>query len=293
MTRQRPASAAVRPQPRRRSKDDPTLEAVPEHAPDRSVEGSRALRFRAIGCEVLARPLYAAAALSRHTVDVVLLRRGLHDTPASLRQGLQAEIDATAASGTRYDATLLGYGLCGGATVGIVARDIPLVVPRAHDCITLFLGSRERYEREFAATPGTYWYSADYLERKDPIGDGGTGLFGVGAATDEELRAAYADYVRRFGPDNADYLMDTLGAWRDHYERAVYVHTGLGDQGHVEDRARAEAERRGWRFERLKGRMVLFKRLLDGDWAEDFLVLLPGERLAMRHDGAIVGPAES
>lgn len=40
-----------------------------------------------------------------------------------------------------------------------------LVIPRAHDCITLYLGSRQRYLEQFNARPGTYWYSLDYLER--------------------------------------------------------------------------------------------------------------------------------
>jgi hypothetical protein len=43
---------------------------------------------------VLARPVYASAARSPHVVDVTLLRRRLHDTPAVLRDRLQAEIDA-------------------------------------------------------------------------------------------------------------------------------------------------------------------------------------------------------
>jgi len=38
------------------------------------------------------------------------------------------------------------------------------VVPRAHDCITLLLGSKERYAKLFGERPGTYWYSAGWLE---------------------------------------------------------------------------------------------------------------------------------
>lgn len=142
-------------------------------------------------CEVLAQPIYLCAAMSPHIVDVSFLRIALHETPATLRARLQAEIDA---AGPEYDAVVLAYELCGGATVGLAAGRVPLIVPRAHDCITVFLGSRERYQGEFVEHPGTYWYAADYLERSDVEMEGASnGLFGVGASTEAELQAAYAD----------------------------------------------------------------------------------------------------
>ena len=248
-----------------------------------------ALRLRAITCEALARPVYLAAARSPHVVDVSLLRLRLHDTPASLRELLQAEIDAASQVSPRYDVIVLAYGLCGGATAGIVARDLPVVLPRAHDCITLMLGSRDRYEREFAAHPGTYWFAPDYLERSDS--GGGTsagGLVGMGATTDEAKGAAYADYVARFGEDNAAYLMEVTGAWRAHYDRAVFIQTGVGATSALERRVRGEADRQGWLFEPLAGELVLIRRLLEGDWAEDFLVLAPEQRLAMSYDSGVV-----
>ena len=248
------------------------------------------LRLRCIGCEVLARPLYLCAARSPHVVDLSLLRRGLHDTPATLREQLQAEIDAVGAADPPYDAVVLAYGLCGGATAGITASRIPLVLPRAHDCITLFLGSRARYQAEFAAHPGTYWYAADYIERSETSpGGAATGLLGIGASSDEELQAAYTTYVEQFGKDNADYLMEVMGAWRAHYDRAVYLDMGTGGSPDVERRAQAEAERRGWRFERMAGELLLLRRLLEADWTDDFLVLEPGQSLAMTYDEGVIG----
>jgi hypothetical protein len=239
------------------------------------------LRLRAVSCDVLARPIYLCAARSPHVVDVAFLRRGLHNQPPDLRARLQSEIDA---AGPEYDAVVLAYGLCGGATAGLRAGQVPLVVPRAHDCITIFLGSRERYGEEFGAHPGTYWYVGDYLERNDGSGDA---LLGAGSGSDEAFQATYADYVAKYGKDNADYLIETLGAWRSHYDRAAFIDMGVVDGGTAEARARAEAERRGWRFERLAGDLQLVRRLLDGDWADDFLVLEPGERLTMSYDEGI------
>lgn len=250
-----------------------------------SRSGGRPLRLRCIGCEVLARPLYLAAARSRHVVDVELLRRGLHEIPADLRSRLQAMIDETDA--TTYDAVVLGYALCGAATAGLRAGTVPLVVPRAHDCITLFLGDRERYRHEFTADPGTFWYVQDYLEREDAPGAELTGL-GIGAGSEDEMKATHAEYVERYGRDNADYLMEVLGAWRSHYDRAAYVDMDVADGSHVEERARTDAERRGWRFEKVAGDVILVRRLLEGDWERDFLVVRPGERVVMSYDDDVV-----
>jgi hypothetical protein len=229
-------------------------------------------------------------------VDVHLNRRGLHDDPPNLRTILQREIDAIDgtralagdAIGAPYDAVVLAYGLCGAATAGLRAGSIPLVVPRAHDCITLFLGSRDRYTAEFTGHPGTYWYVQDFVERSDDEGR----FAGMGAVSDAEARATYEQYVAKYGEDNAAYLMEALGGWRSHYDRAAYVDMAVADPhaaAAVEAFARDDADRRGWAFEKLAGELLLVKRLIDAEWApEDYLVVRPGERLAMSYDDAVI-----
>jgi hypothetical protein len=167
-----------------------------------------------------------------------------------------------------------------------VARDRPVVLPRAHDCITLFLGARERYAEEHARS-STYWYVADQLERTGGAVAGVGGL-AIGSDTDAQVEATRAEYVERYGEDNADYLMEVLGGWRAHYERAAFVSMGVADEAAAEDAAREEADRRGWAFERIEGSLVLLRRLLDGDWGDDLLVLQPGEQLAMSWDDGVV-----
>ena len=105
------------------------------------------MKLKCLACEALARVVYLCAARSPHIVDVELFRLGWHNDPPDLRGRLQNSIDATSKEG--YDAVVMAYGLCGQSTEGLIARGIPLVIPRAHDCITLFLGSRERYKDQF------------------------------------------------------------------------------------------------------------------------------------------------
>jgi hypothetical protein len=242
-------------------------------------------RLVALTCEVLARSVYLCAARSPHVVDVRLNRRGLHDDPPNLRSILQAQVDEV---GPPYDAVVLAYGLCGGAIAGLRVGSLPVVVPRAHDCITLFLGSRDRYSAEFLGHPGTFWYVQDYLERSED----GSPFGGVGAGTEAATQATYEQYVAKYGEENAAYLMEAMGAWRSHYDRAAYVDMGVATPdaaAMAEVRAREDAGQRGWAFEKLAGELILVKRLIDGDWDEaDFLVLAPGEQLAMSYDESVI-----
>lgn len=241
------------------------------------------MRIRCIACDVLARPVYLAAAQSPHVVDVVLERFGLHITPKKLRQTLQAHIHAADDVGG-YDAVVLAYGLCGQAAQGLQAGTVPLVIPRAHDCITLFLGGRGRYDREFSACPGTYWYVQDFVER----GDSETTSLSIGAFTAGDAEAVYAEYVEKYGADNAAYLMEVMQAWQEHYERAAFIELGVGEGQNALAYAGEIARRRGWRFERLVGDLALIWRLLNGDWADDFLILQPGQFIEATGDEEVM-----
>ena len=82
--------------------------------------------------------------------------------------------------------------------------------------------------------------------------------------------------------------MEVMGAWQAHYDRAVYVAADGFHSPAIEAQAQAEAERRGWRFERVGGDLVLIRRLLWGEWDDDFLVVEPGQRIKMTYDADVV-----
>lgn len=240
------------------------------------------MRLKCIACEVLARSLYLCAARSAHIIDIELVPKAQHNHPPILRALLQARIDAAEAG--NYDAILMGYGLCGQSVAGLGARTNRLVIPRAHDCITLFLGSRDRYQEQFERIPGTYWYVQDYIER-DETGGG----LSLGSGISMDAQAEYESCVEKYGKDNADYLMEVMGAWQKHYQRAAFIEMGIGNSSPAEAKARDEVARRGWMFERLTGDLVLLRRLLEGDWDEDFLIVPPGQKINMTYDEIIVG----
>ena len=243
------------------------------------------MRFKLIACEVLAREVYLCAARSRHVIDVELVEKGLHNTPDLLRAELQGRVDRT--RDDLYDAVLLGYGLCGNSLLGLTARNVRLVMPRAHDCITLYLGARSLYDQQFTENPGTYYYTADYIERTgsdvESIG------VSLGSATQANIQAVYQEYVAKYGKDNADYLMEVMGAWSEHYSRAVFIdHEHTRFLGY-EQVAIDEAGRRGWSYLKIAGSLALIWQLMSGDWPPaDFLVVEPGQKVVPSYDDQVV-----
>jgi hypothetical protein len=249
------------------------------------------MRFQLIVCDMLMLPVEHLAAESPHEIVVTDLSASLHVEPLPLRDRIQAEIDRIEAEDPEADAILLGYALCGGATAGLVARSKPLVLFRAHDCVTIFLGSRERYQQEQAEAPGTYWFTEDNVKR----GNAFMGWLLGSSERSDGVQATYEEYVEKYGQENADYLMEALGEWQQHYERGAFLETGLAADTVALDRAREETAKRGWRFETILSDLTLIERLLEGEWNEAFVVVQPGQSLVMSYDDDIVKvvPAES
>jgi len=243
------------------------------------------MKLKCIACDSMARLVYFSAALSPHIIDISMFMLGLHNQPADLRSRLQSEVDQVEDG---YDAIVLAYALCGKATEGLMARSIPLVIPKAHDCITLFLGSRKQYEEQHDQFPGTYWYALDYIERGLAYGSSltlGATTTGIG----NDIQEVYEAYEKKYGKDNADYLMEVMGAWQSRYQRAVYIDMGIGDGENVATRAQADAARRNWRYERLTGDRKLIKQLLFGEWDYNFLIINPGQKIIMTFDENVIG----
>lgn len=244
------------------------------------------LRIRAIFCSVLTREMSYCIAHSRNIVEPCPLPSGLHNLGAErMSATLQETIDRL--DDGKADALVLGFGLCNNGLHGLRPRNRPLVVARAHDCITLLLGSKERYQKVFNTEPGTYYFSPGWLESPPEYhleglqeGRSQLGLAGL----------SYEALVAKYGEDNARYLIDTLGGGTAHYTRYAWIASELGPFPDYVRSVRDRAEKESKRFEILQGGLSLLQRALDGDWNdEDFVVCQPGQRLIARPADAIIG----
>jgi hypothetical protein len=242
------------------------------------------MKLKCICCDALSRYAYYCAAKSPHLIDIELVSMGQHIKPKELNKTLQEKIDGV--RDVSYDAILMCYGLCGQATAGLISRDIPIVIPRAHDCITLCLGSKEEYKEQQRSCPGTIWYTKDYMERLQNA----TESAGMGAGTaslyDEK---AYEAMVKRMGKERADRIIASMSDMTKHYERIAFIEQEIVESKDAEEFARNEALNKGWRFEKIKGDIRLIKGLMDGVWPDaDYLYLKPGQRIAAGFGDMIV-----
>ncbi len=238
------------------------------------------MRFKLISCEVLFREMCHACAHSPHQVDPEFLPKGLHDLGGKPMAAKIQEVVDRMPEGM-YDAILLGYGLCGNGLDGLTARHTRLVLPRAHDCIALLMGSAARYQVYFDGNPGTFYRSTGWLER-------GKGLQQLTHSTmgfDESLEAM----IGKYGEDNGRYLYEEMTRYQAQYSKLTFIETGLEAGGRFIDEAAAEAVEKGWGFERLRGDLAWLRRLVEGEWTVgEFVVAGPGQQIAASYDATVM-----
>jgi len=235
------------------------------------------MRLLLVGCGILLRELSDAIVRSPNLIDAQYLPTGLHDTGSKLmRQSIQEAIDG--AEGKGYEAIALGYALCGTGLAGVRARSVPVVIPRAHDCIALLMGSRDQYKNYFNANPGTYYRSIGWVEREDQLVEQVAGI-----GMDCNLQSL----IDKYGEDSGRFLYEEMTGYKRNYSKLTFIRTGLEVDDSFRQRAEAEATEKGWQFEELEGSTSLFCRLLRGEWNDDFLVVPPGHQIVTSNDDRI------
>jgi hypothetical protein len=181
---------------------------------------------------------------------------GLHVYPDKLRAELQKQIDATP---PERHTILLGFGLCSNAVVGLKADHQRLVLPRVHDCVPLFLGSRAAYAAQAEQELGTYYLTKGFIEGAD--GDGNSVL-------------SYKRLDEKYGRKKADKI---LGYMLHNYTRLALINTGNYGVDHYRKVAEEAAGRLNLRFEEIAGANDLILKLIRGPWDEDIIIFPQGE----------------
>lgn len=241
------------------------------------------MNLKLISCEIFHREMQAAVSRSAHQIEILFLPKGLHDIPCrEMLARVQAAVDAV---GDGFDAILLGYGLCNNGLQGLTARAVPLVLPRAHDCITLFLGSRRRYSDYFFNHPGVYFKTTGWIER----GEAGEELRPLTIPHQLGMDKTLDEFIAEYGEDNGPFLYEQLAQTTRNYGQFTFIEMGVEPDGSFEQLTRDEAAKRGWKFEKIAGSMALIHDLLSGNWPpENFLVVPPGHRIRATNDDAII-----
>lgn len=227
------------------------------------------MRIKLLACEVFFREVCHLVSGTPTTCDLEFLPKGLHDLGAErMVARLQERVDAVEEG---YDAIALAYGICNNGVVGLKARSTRIVIPKAHDCMTLFLGDRKRYRKYFEDNPGTYYRTSGWFEH--------AGSGGAGEDTVPQKLGLFQDYpklVEQYGEENAQYIMETMGNSTANYSRLTFINMGLPQDPSFRQRAVVEAEEKKWTFDELKGSLDLLRDLIDGKWDDRFVIVEPG-----------------
>ncbi len=213
-----------------------------------------------IACSVFEPELERLRDPGSEGVHVVYLEQDMHRTPHLLPGMLQDEVDKAAQWAEQI---VLGYGLCSNGIVGVTAPQQGLAVTKAHDCVALFLGSIQEYNRLSRHCPGSYYLTHSWIERnKDPLG-----------MMEEE-------YVPRMGREMAEWGMrEELR----HYTRFVFIDTGTGDRATLRARARENADFFGMELVEVRADTRYLEKILHGPYdGGSFYLLSSGEQIQQR-----------
>ncbi len=204
-----------------------------------------------IACEVLRDEITMVAG---DRCEIEFVDALLHDYPEKMRATLNGRIAATPGERT----ILMCCGRCSNGTVGLEAGPHRLVVPAVDDCISILLGSRERYLEEFSRCPGTYYYTRGWIEYlEDPYKE-------------------YLKIVPKYGEERAARIARLI---LEHYGRIAVIDTGTYDLEEFREYLDTVAAFYDLPLEVLPGSLRLLEKLVTGPHDEEFLVVEPGEVL--------------
>lgn len=207
-----------------------------------------------IACQVM-KPELDSLAGEDNSIEIRYLEYSLHERPKKMPQLLQEQIDIAEKYASQI---VLGYGLCSNGVVGLRAPKQGLIIPKVHDCISLFLGSREAYDKIFRERPGTYYLTPGWVEAgNDPLG------------------YMERDYVPKMGREMAEWgIKEEL----KNYSHIVLINTKSRDMEPFRKVAKENAAFLGKEYEEISGSEDYFRKILFGPYdKKDFVILQPGE----------------
>jgi hypothetical protein len=210
---------------------------------------------RIVSCEVLRNEIEAVLARDGRGLEVDYVDGALHDYPDKLRAELQGRIDQVPGDCDVY----LCCARCSNGTVGLRGGAHRLVVPAADDCISLLLGSRERYLEEHGAQPGTYYYTRGWIDFID------------------DPYKEYLHIVPKYGEEKAARVARLI---MEHYTRVAVIETpGVAELDDKREYLETVSRFYDLPLEYLTGSLRFLEKLVSGPHDDEFIVVDAGDEL--------------
>lgn len=235
----------------------------------------------AIVCDVMKQDLERIVKNKKiENLDFIFMEQHLHNTPDIMRQKLQEQINNI---DKKYKKIILGYGLCSNGVVELSSKAHEIIIPKVDDCISLFLGSKERYLEMFTKDPATYYFCKGWIEYG---GDPYRGYLQWTGKEDlipkEWFRGKETYGTKRYDENTARFLVTDM---LKNYKKIVLI-----NNDDIEDIHREYLEgminflnevlERKMIFEEVKGSLKFLEKMilcdLDG---KNFLTFKPGQKI--------------
>jgi hypothetical protein len=190
-----------------------------------------------LACETLKPEYELVAGELGIELPVYWIESGKHDYPDRLREAVAGALSDIP---PEYGIVLLLFGFCGNAMVGIESGARTLVMPKAADCIPIFLGSQKRRDGYGARR---YFYTRGYYD------------------AEKNTASDHNEMVKKYGYENACLVTREM---LKHYEHLSIVDTGAFDIAYVADGIAELSAVTGIPVDVIGGDLRLIRLLIEG-----------------------------
>ncbi len=241
------------------------------------------MKLLIICCGVLKDELEYISKKVKTNFDILIVPEHLHLEPEKLKIEIQKLLDETIKEPTinedtnGYDFVVLAFGLCGGALNGIKTNKHTVIVPKAHDCITFFLGSKEKFNRLFNEYGGkAYWFTKCFLKQ---------GFL----PTKENLENKRLEYMQKFDEDSASYLIETENTSFSNYNTCAMIDDLKNPSKELKDSVNSCSLEFNWNIIKHCFNDELFSKIVSGKYNEkEFLVVPPYKTIRQSDNEEII-----
>ena len=242
------------------------------------------MKYLVIACGVLNDDIESCAKRLHNEYIFWYVPEKLHTEPQKLWKNVQELIDKAdeellpaSESADGIEGILLVIGLCGGMTNGISSKKHSLTMPRIHDCISLYLGSAEKYDRLFKKYGGkVYWFSPAFFKQEY-------------MPSEKNIVKRKLTLMEQFDDEEAvDYIIETEMAPLQNYTHGALVDDETSPSQALTDEASSMCASYKWQLDRHVSSPNLFISLLNNDDSDSLVHAKPHESLFPSNDDRII-----
>lgn len=211
------------------------------------------MKRKVIACEVMKEEILSISSTVDVEFDFVSMNYHLH--PKKLAKELQNIIDRSIG----FNRIILAFGLCGGAAKGLKTDDCILTIPKAHDCISIFLYNGQGCVCDFEKERGTFYLSSSWT------------------VTENSILLEHQKIVERYGVKKA---LSILKRMFDDYKKVLFIKTGSSSEVDAIGKSREIAELINVKHEIIEGKKDFIEKIVNGPWDDkNFINIVPGETI--------------